>query len=52
MICWLLVIVYSTRSKALPGNRFLQAVPRLLLGEIGGTASEFALPGRAWERVE
>jgi len=34
-----------TGSKALPGNPYLEALPRLGLG---GRASGSALPGRAW----
>ncbi|MEG3971822.1 hypothetical protein QUA00_30015, partial [Microcoleus sp. T2B6] len=34
-----------------PGNRYLEALPRFLNRKIGGRASGYALPGRAWERV-
>ncbi len=38
-----------TCSQALPGKRYPEALPRLAL--IRGRASQWAFPGRAWERV-
>lgn len=43
-----------SRSQALPGNTYLEALPRWNKGGllIRGRASAYALPGKAWEREE
>ena len=39
-----------TGSRAVPGNRYLEALPRRLRRKTGGRASGSASPGRAGER--
>jgi hypothetical protein len=41
-----------TRSQALPGNAYPEALPPNFLLEKRGRASRHRFPGRAWERVE
>ncbi len=50
-ICYLLFVIL-TGSQAEPGNRCLEALPRIAIRKIGGRASGSVLPGRAWERVD
>jgi hypothetical protein len=52
MIYWLLVIVYSTRSQALPGNADSEAVPPICPSNKRGRASRNRFPGSAWEPIK
>jgi hypothetical protein len=55
MICWLLVIVYFTRStryQALPGNAGLEALPPICPSSKRGRASRNRFPGSALEPVK
>jgi hypothetical protein len=52
MICWLLVIVYSTRSEALSGNAASEAAPSICPRNKRGRASINRFPGRALEPVK
>jgi hypothetical protein len=52
MICWLLVIVYSTRFEALPGNADSEAVPPISPSSKRGRVSGNRFPGRALEPVK
>ena len=40
----------STRSQALPGNAYQEALPPIFPSHKRGRASRHGFPGRAWER--
>jgi len=52
MICWLLVIVYSTRYQAEPGNADSEALPPICPSNKRGRSSRNRFPGRALESVK
>jgi len=51
MICWLLVIVYSTRSEALPGNAYSEAVPPIFPRNKRGKPLEIGSQAEPWNQL-